>query len=465
MTALCPPSQALGLSHQTLESACDASSGTLLLADEDGGGSHLVAVDLATRAARWATPRGSFRSSCNGIAVLPATPGGCPGLVFASAFFEDALHVHRLADGMRLGSVRVRRPESLAADAATGTVFVATIVSGSYSSIYAESASFGVAAWRWLPGGGGGGSSSDAAVAAAAPPDTAIEAPSLPLTPRGGAGGPASPRGSAAPPPPAPPAPGEGGPVTLLGAGSLVPLGIIAAAGVGDTCRPLAVLSPPPGLVQHSKAAATSTSTAALTPRGGGGHQPPRPGSAGSTGSVSSSTRSVSVARRDATPSPAAFASEGWGGGGSVLLVGSFAPPAIRVLSLPDCALLRTHRLPPASRVAGLAADPSGTAVVVMDSGPSAAAVVMPWPLPLPLVLPGEMGGEGGALGDAAASGDKSPVAGREAQAGGAGEPVAAAAAAAAAAAVAAPASGGNGGGAGGDGASSPAHAHRCRVQ
>lgn len=364
--------------------------------------------------------------------------------------------MHRLADGLRLGTVRVRRPESLAADAATGTVFVATIVSGSYSSIYAESASFGVAAWRWLPGGGaGGGGSSDATVATTAPPDAAAEPPSLPPTPRGGVGaGPASPRGSAAPPP----APGEGGPVALLGGGgSLVPLGIIAAAGVGNTCRPLTVLSPPPGLAH--KAAATSTSTAASTPRGvrsgsiSHHQQQPRPGSAGSTGSVaSSSTRSVSVARREATPSPA-FASEGGGGWGSVLLVGSFAPPAIRVLSLPDCALLRTHRLPPASRVAGLAADPSGTAVVVMDSGPSAAAVVMPWPLTLPLTLPGEGGGEGEAFRDVGAGSQKSPVTVREAGGGG-GEPVTAAAATAAA---------GVNGAAAGDGASSPSH--RCRVQ
>ena len=353
-----PLTQALGLSQQTLESAWDPATGLVLLADEDGTGSRVIALDPATRSARWATPRGAFKSSCNGIATLPAQ-----GLVFASAFFEDVVYVHRLSDGARVASFGVRRPESLAADASSGTLYVATIVSGSYASFYADTARFGVAAWRWAPAASG----TEAAVATG---NSAVGAGAADGVPRG-----------------------SGDAVALPGGALLLPLGIIGAAGEADTCRPLAVLHPARPALQAATGVGGGGSweswQMATQQRGGAGSRGSGRERVGSTGSGgTSSTRSLPVIsgppfQRDGggtppLPSAAAF-------GPALLLVGTFSPPSIRVLSLPDCTLLRTHRLPPSVRVAGLAADPAGNAVVVMDGGPAGAALVLEWPLPCPL--------------------------------------------------------------------------------
>jgi hypothetical protein len=64
----------------------------------------------------------------------------------------------------------------------------------------------------------------------------------------------------------------------------------------------------------------------------------------------------------------------------SYLVVGTLRMPTLHVLSLPDRRLVHTHTLE-GMEVAGLAADPSGTALAVCDAA-SKAINVLPWPLP-----------------------------------------------------------------------------------
>ena len=64
----------------------------------------------------------------------------------------------------------------------------------------------------------------------------------------------------------------------------------------------------------------------------------------------------------------------------SYLVVGTFYSPTLRVFSLPDRRLVHVHELK-AIAVAGLAADPSGTALAVCDYI-SSSIHVLPWPLP-----------------------------------------------------------------------------------
>jgi hypothetical protein len=64
----------------------------------------------------------------------------------------------------------------------------------------------------------------------------------------------------------------------------------------------------------------------------------------------------------------------------SYLVVGTCYSPTLLVLSLPDRRLVHTHTLE-GMKVAGLAADPSGTALAVCDYT-SKAIHVLPWPLP-----------------------------------------------------------------------------------
>lgn len=57
------------------------------------------------------------------------------------------------------------------------------------------------------------------------------------------------------------------------------------------------------------------------------------------------------------------------------------APPVLRVLALPDHALVHEHCLEPGVLIGGLAADPIGSALAVCDAS-SGAILVLPWPLP-----------------------------------------------------------------------------------
>ena len=63
------------------------------------------------------------------------------------------------------------------------------------------------------------------------------------------------------------------------------------------------------------------------------------------------------------------------------LLVGEHYTPKLRVLQLPDCALLGEMALGGDPKVTGLAADPSGASIAVFDN-PGGAVRVLPWPLP-----------------------------------------------------------------------------------
>lgn len=98
--------------------AFDDASNTLLLSDS----SRLAAIAWPSRMLLWSTPAGSFKASM-GIAVLPSR-----GHVAVTSWSADLLHVHRLSDGERLGSVASRRCSHIAtADTAavpSGTVYV-----------------------------------------------------------------------------------------------------------------------------------------------------------------------------------------------------------------------------------------------------------------------------------------------------------------------------------------------------
>jgi hypothetical protein len=64
----------------------------------------------------------------------------------------------------------------------------------------------------------------------------------------------------------------------------------------------------------------------------------------------------------------------------SHLVVGASKERDLLVLSLPDCALVHTHQLPPGFLLRGLAADQAGSALVVADERGS--VHIIPWPLP-----------------------------------------------------------------------------------
>jgi hypothetical protein len=62
------------------------------------------------------------------------------------------------------------------------------------------------------------------------------------------------------------------------------------------------------------------------------------------------------------------------------LVVGTCNSAEVSVVSLPGHTLVRTHTLPRGMRVYGLAGDPCGTALAVLDAG-SHKVHVLPWPL------------------------------------------------------------------------------------
>jgi hypothetical protein len=125
------PLAALGLSCHTAFAAFVEATGTLLLADDNGASSKLVAVDAASRAVRWSTALGC---DCYGIAVLPAQD-----VVILSDPDHSKLHVHRLSDGVRVASMKAAWPTFVAADPAFGTVYAST----------GASPSCAVSAFRW----------------------------------------------------------------------------------------------------------------------------------------------------------------------------------------------------------------------------------------------------------------------------------------------------------------------------
>jgi hypothetical protein len=113
------PLASLGLSMGTHAAAAfDETSAMLLLADDNGRDSKLVAVDAVSRAVRWSTGLGD---SCSGIAVLPAQ-----ALVVASVYNFDSLWVHQLVDGAHVAAFPADCPAYVAACPATATLYVNT---------------------------------------------------------------------------------------------------------------------------------------------------------------------------------------------------------------------------------------------------------------------------------------------------------------------------------------------------
>jgi hypothetical protein len=112
----------VGLSEKTLTAAFVEATGNLLLADNNGDASKLVAVDMTSRVVRWTTAPGMLNDAL-GIAVLPQQ-----GLVVVSAFQDkfNKLFVHRLSDGVRIASVRIPWCSFLASDPASATLFVSS---------------------------------------------------------------------------------------------------------------------------------------------------------------------------------------------------------------------------------------------------------------------------------------------------------------------------------------------------
>lgn len=94
---------------------------TLFLADAYSDGNRITALCATTYKVRWATALGAFKN-LTGLAVLEASAG--PGVVFASSFNEDLLHVHRVSDGARVASVQMPpRLIFLATEPVSGTVY------------------------------------------------------------------------------------------------------------------------------------------------------------------------------------------------------------------------------------------------------------------------------------------------------------------------------------------------------
>lgn len=63
------------------------------------------------------------------------------------------------------------------------------------------------------------------------------------------------------------------------------------------------------------------------------------------------------------------------------LLVGEHYTSKLRVISLPDCAVIGEVVLDGGPKVTGLTVDPSGESIVVFDN-PNRGVRVFPWPLP-----------------------------------------------------------------------------------
>jgi hypothetical protein len=118
----------LGLSSFTNCATYVETTGTLLLADENGANSKLVAFDAASRKVRWSAALGGY---CLGVAALPAH---C--VVVVSDYINNMVHVHRLSDGVRVASADAVLASYVAADPASGTVYASTGLDGSYMVSY-----------------------------------------------------------------------------------------------------------------------------------------------------------------------------------------------------------------------------------------------------------------------------------------------------------------------------------------
>ena len=127
----------LGLSIYTRAAAICEKTSTLLLSDFNGVQSRVVALDLRTRALRWATEPSAVPHCCD-IAVISEY-----GVVVLGICVKDAhrLQAHWIKDGRRIptgaADVAEGNPRFLVCDQATRTVYAC--------------AGDGVAAWTWNP--------------------------------------------------------------------------------------------------------------------------------------------------------------------------------------------------------------------------------------------------------------------------------------------------------------------------
>jgi hypothetical protein len=115
----------LGLSSSTRSAAFNDESGTLLLADCNAGHSKLVAINAAKNGVQWSA---ALEGSCLGITVFPAQ-----GVIIVSLCHLHKLHVHLLSNGSLVGSADAINCSSIAADRASGYLYVSTGATGSYA--------------------------------------------------------------------------------------------------------------------------------------------------------------------------------------------------------------------------------------------------------------------------------------------------------------------------------------------
>lgn len=113
------PAAGLNLSADIRWSAfAHSATATLLLADDIGKDSTLVAVDPMTRVVRWQTHPHSLRG-CYGVAGLPGHD-----LCIVASSGNQTLFAHRLSDGSRVGNIVVRGLSGrISADPTTGVIF------------------------------------------------------------------------------------------------------------------------------------------------------------------------------------------------------------------------------------------------------------------------------------------------------------------------------------------------------
>jgi hypothetical protein len=117
------------MSNSVFGAAYVESTNTLLLTDASGRAEgKLVAVDMRSRRLLWSTGPRSV-SAGYGIAVLPEH-----GIVTLSSFYDNAIRVHRLSDGVRVSSV-----------AASGCSYQAA----HGSMVYVSMSDSGVVSFHW----------------------------------------------------------------------------------------------------------------------------------------------------------------------------------------------------------------------------------------------------------------------------------------------------------------------------
>ena len=376
-------------------------AGTLVLGSHGATSHKLVAIAAATNKLRWASPVGNeFR--CGGLALLPRPTPASPPLIVHAAEFAKALCVYRLVDGVRVAVRPGAHHMFLAVDPASGIVFAGD-----------HAAPYGVSMYAWV----------DPAAAAAAAGPRRSETPPLqqqqtqhqqPSSPAAAAPGAslrapllrqASQRQSESQGG-APDIEAGEGPLPLLRQSSASSNGLVDATGAFGEDLPLlhrrlsrasetrgsggsnsggaaSLNTPTPDpYTQHQQHAYPHFDAVPIPqPRLGAYPQPclvPL-GPVEAVAGVGSHFRPLCVV-------PGVVGPHG-GSGRSHLVVGAMGQSTLLVVALPSLALVHTHVLA-GVRVGGLAADPRGQRLLVVDTARKRALHVLQWPLPgMPALL------------------------------------------------------------------------------